>query len=259
LALSDSTAHGPDEYLMTIYLLAFPVGEYVPRRRGPQPTAPARIADQLGVSRASVGEMLKRLEAQGLVARGEKKEALLTSEGRATAMRIVRRHRLVERLLTDIMGYSGAEAHEKTDGLDDGFDEEMIERLYERLGQPERCPHGYPIDPDHELRENPTLKAVDRLLEGTGAEVVRVAEHDGPLLHWYYDNALVPGTAVTVGAGLPDGSVRLLLAGGREVVLDATQASGLFVRPAGVPVVPATSTCWADVLQHERRLVAGGE
>src|SRR4249920_2561111 len=99
---------------MTIYLLAFPVGEYVPRRRGPQPTAPARIADQLGVSRASVGAMLERLEAQGLVARGEKKEALLTPDGRATAMRIVRRHRLVERLLTDMMGYSGAEAHEKT-------------------------------------------------------------------------------------------------------------------------------------------------
>src|SRR4029077_19906616 len=100
----------------------------------------------------------------------------------------------VERLLTDIMGYSGAEAHEKTNGLDDGFDEEMIERLYERLGQPERCPHGYPIDPDHELRENPTLKPVDRLAEGATAEVVRVAEHDGPLLHWYYDNALAPGT-----------------------------------------------------------------
>ena len=255
--MAESHSHSADEYLMTIYLLAFPVGEYVPSRKGPQPTAAARIADQLHVSRASVGEMLRRLEAQGLVTRGERKEALLTSEGRATAMRVVRRHRLVERLLTDVMGYTGAEAHEKADGLDDGFDDEMIERLYERLGQPERCPHGYPIDPDHELRENPTLKPVRKLKAGDRATVVRLAEHHGPLLHWYYDEGFEPGTEVEVVQAFDGESMGVRkVADGADVVFDMDRAEGLFVRPQGVPEVPAHATCWADIRKRELELRA---
>ena len=62
----------------------------------------------LGVSRASAGEMLKRLEAEGLVERGEQKEAILTPEGAERARRVVRKHRIIERFLTDFMGYTAA-------------------------------------------------------------------------------------------------------------------------------------------------------
>jgi len=72
--------HSVDEYLETIYFLAFPIGEYTPRGSGSPPLA-SRVAEMLGVSRASAGEMLKRLEADGLVERGEKKEALLARLG----------------------------------------------------------------------------------------------------------------------------------------------------------------------------------
>jgi DtxR family Mn-dependent transcriptional regulator len=71
----------------------------------------------LGVSRASAGEMLKRLEAEGLISRGAKKEALLTETGRVRAEKVMRKHRLIERLLTDFMGYTGAEAHVHADAL----------------------------------------------------------------------------------------------------------------------------------------------
>lgn len=238
---------------MTIYLLAYPVGEYMPSRRGPKPTAPARIADQLGVSRASVGEMLKRLEKDGLVDRGEKKEAILTAQGRKVAMATVRCHRLIERLLTDFMGYSGAESHDRSDGLDESFDAEMIERLYERLGKPERCPHGYPIDPHHELRENPTLAPLSRLQVGDRCTVVRLAEHSGELLHWYYDHQITPGVELTVLEQDQDTGLRVEL-DDQRVLLDSAQAAGLFVRPDGVPVVPATATCWADILKREHEL-----
>ncbi len=251
--MAESHAHTADEYLMTIYLLAYPVGEYLPSRKGPQPTAPARIADQLGVTRASVGEMLKRLEADGLVSRGEKKEAILTQRGREVAMATARRHRLVERLLVDFMGYTGAESHDKTDGLDDGFDDEMVERLYERLGRPVRCPHGYPIDPDHELRENPTLKPLSRIDTDEACTVVRVAEHDSALLHWYYDAALVPGTILRLVEQSADGT-HVVTSDGTAHTLTPHQASGLFVRPSGIPEVPATATCWADILKREREL-----
>lgn len=254
--MAESNTHSADEYLMTIYLLAYPVGEYLPSRKGPQPTAPARIADQLGVSRASVGEMLKRLETDGLVSRGEKKEAILTQRGREVAMATARRHRLVERLLVDFMGYSGAESHDKTDGLDDGFDDEMVERLYERLGRPVRCPHGYPIDPDHELRENPTLKPLSRIEPGSTAIIVRVAEHDATLLHWYYNHEFVPGVELTVVQVEADGTTTVSVSDRADVMLTRTQAAGLFMRPEGIPEVPATATCWADILRGERKLAS---
>src|SRR4051794_33111593 len=124
--------HSIDEYLETIYFLAFPIGEYTPRGAGPPPLA-SRVAEMLGVSRASAGEMLKRLEGEGLIERGERKEALLTETGRARAERVVRKHRIIERLLTDFMGYTGYEAHERADEMGDTFDEEMIERIDAKL------------------------------------------------------------------------------------------------------------------------------
>src|SRR5438093_13567612 len=113
-------AHTVDDYLETIYFLAFPIGEYRPLSQG-EPTLASRVAEMLGVSRASAGEMLKRLEADGLVERGQRKEAILTATGRARAERAVRKHRIIERLLTDFMGYTAADAHVHADQLGDTF------------------------------------------------------------------------------------------------------------------------------------------
>src|ERR687886_302814 len=187
--------HSVDEYLETIYFLAFPIGEYRPQSSG-APTLSARVAEMLGVSRASAGEMLKRLEAEGLIERGERKEALLTPIGRERAERVVRRHRIIERLLTDFMGYTPAEAHVHADELGDTFTDEMIERIDERLGRPERCPHGWPVDTDREQDENRELTPLADLEPGTRATIVRLAEHDGELLHWFYDQGLVPGQEI---------------------------------------------------------------
>src|ERR687894_2583936 len=150
--------HSVDEYLETIYFLAFPIGEYRPQTTG-SPTLSSRVAEMLGVSRASAGEMLKRLEAEELIERGEQKEAVLTASGRVRAERVVRKHRIIERLLTDFMGYTAAEAHVHADELGDTFSEDMVERMRERRGNPERCPHGWPVDPDFEQRENEQLVA----------------------------------------------------------------------------------------------------
>ncbi len=190
-----AAGHSIDDYIETIYFLAFPVGEYRPVTKG-APTLAVRVADMLGVSRASAGEMLKRLESEGLVERGEQKEAILTPKGRELAERVVRRHRIIERLLTDFMGYTAAESHVHADELGDTFTDEMIERIAERLGYPDRCPHGWPVDTTFEQAENRELAPVADLEPGTRAEVVRLAEHDGDLLHWYYDAGLVPGTTI---------------------------------------------------------------
>jgi DtxR family Mn-dependent transcriptional regulator len=224
--------HSIDEYLETIYFLAFPIGEYRPQGAGSPPLA-SRVAEMLRVSRASAGEMLKRLEGEGLVERGEKKEAILTPTGRERAERVVRKHRIIERLLTDFMGYTGAEAHERADQLGDTFTEEMITRIDEKLGHPDRCPHGWPVDPEVEQRENRELTPLSALGPGARGTIVRLAEHDGDLLHWFYDQGLVPGQEVEVRDAQPAAgqvTVRLDGAGDRSVTDKA--AEGLFVKPA---------------------------
>src|SRR6188508_338051 len=165
--------HSVDEYLETIYFLAFPIGEYRPQASG-APTLAARVAEMLGVSRASAGEMLKRLEAEGLVERGEHKEALLTPPGRARAEHVVRKHRIIERMLTDFMGYTPAESHVHADELGDTFTDDMIDRIDERLGHPDRCPHGWPVDTVFEQAENEELEPLSALEPGSDATIVRL-------------------------------------------------------------------------------------
>ncbi len=222
--------HSVDEYLETIYFLAFPIGEYTPRGAGAPPLA-SRVAEMLHVSRASAGEMLKRLESEGLVERGERKEALLTESGRQRAERVVRKHRIIERLLTDFMGYTGGEAHERADRLGDTFTDEMIERIDEKLGHPERCPHGWPVDPEVEQAENADLEPLAALAPGARATIVRLAEHDGDLLHWFYDQDLVPGTAIVLERAERAADQFLVRIDDGTRAVSEKAAAGLFVRP----------------------------
>src|SRR5947209_13022843 len=223
--------HSVDEYLETIYFLAFPIGEYRPAETE-LPTLASRVAEMLGVSRASAGEMLKRLEADGLVERGERKEAILTAAGRERAEKVVRKHRIIERLLTDFMGYAPAEAHVHADELGDTFTDDMVGRIDEKLGHPERCPHGWPVDTDFEQEENRELEPLSALAPGSSATIVRLAEHDGDLLHWFYDEGLVPGTEIQLRAiEKAAGQFRVGIDGGEKAITEKA-AEGLYVRPA---------------------------
>jgi DtxR family Mn-dependent transcriptional regulator len=223
--------HSVDEYLETIYFLAFPIGEYRPQSPG-SPTLASRVAEMLSVSRASAGEMLKRLEAEGLIERGEHKEALLTSAGRKRAEKVVRKHRIIERLLTDFMGYSAAEAHVHADELGDTFSDDMVERIDQRLGNPERCPHGWPVDPVAEQEENRELAPLSDLGPGARATIVRLAEHDGELLHWFYDQGLVPGSEIEIRETQPAAGQLTVKLDGSDRAIGEKAAAGLFVRPA---------------------------
>ncbi len=226
-----SPGHSIDEYLETIYFLAYPIGEYTPRGAGSPPLA-SRVAEMLQVSRASAGEMLKRLEAEGLIERGARKEALLTETGRERAERVVRKHRIIERLLTDFMGYTGYEAHERADELGDTFDDDMVARMHEKLGHPQRCPHGWPVEPEVERSENAELAPLASLSAGAGATIVRLAEHDGNLLHWFYDQDLVPGTDLVVESADPSADQFVVRVGGEKRAISEKAAAGLFVRPS---------------------------
>ena len=230
VAAAMAAGHSVDEYLETIYFLAFPIGEYRPRSSG-NPTLASRVAEMLGVSRASAGEMLKRLESEGLVERGEQKEAILTAAGRERAEKVVRKHRIIERLLTDFMGYTAAEAHVHADELGDTFTDDMVARIDEKLGHPDRCPHGWPVDPDFEQEENRELAPLADLEAPAQATIVRLAEHDGELLHWFYDEGLVPGAAIELKAAQPAAGQFTVRIDGSDKAIGEKAAAGLFVRP----------------------------
>jgi DtxR family Mn-dependent transcriptional regulator len=222
--------HSVDEYLETIYFLAFPIGEYRPTT-GTTAIA-SRVAEMLGVSRASAGEMLKRLEAEGLVERGEQKEAILTTTGIERAERVVRKHRIIERFLTDFMGYTPSESHVQADEMGDTFTDDMIERINERLGFPDRCPHGWPVEPDVEQAENEGLVSLAEVPAGGKAEIVRLAEHDGDLLDWFYHEGFVPGTRLEVRETQPAAGQLKVEIDGDERGIAEKAALGLYVRLA---------------------------
>lgn len=228
-----SRHHSYDEYLETIYFLSFPVGEYGPVVRD-SPALAARIAEMLGVSAPTVAEMLKRLEADGMIERGRRRATVLTEKGRAKAEHHVRNHRIIERFLVDFMGYEPGDCHEQAEILGDTFTDDMVERLGEKLGNPDRCPHGWPVDPGIEQQENQELVALADVGEGLSATIVRLAEHDLDLLKWFYDEGLVPGTEVATGPPADD-DMRVVIVDGAERTIPVTATEGLFVRAVAQP------------------------
>lgn len=224
-------AHHSDDYLEAIYFLAHPIGEYGPVvTEGPVPAV--RVAEMLQVTPPTASEMLKRMEDEGLIKRGPRRGPLLTEKGQAEAEKVVRQHRIIERFLTDFLGYTPAESHVHADEMGETFTDEMIERLEEKLGHPERCPHGWPVDPSMEREENPTLKPLSDADPGETVTIRRLAEHDGDLLRWFYENDLVPlASAHVERVDAPAGMMTLSL-GGSERSISAEAARGLFVQTA---------------------------
>lgn len=144
--LDERRSHTTADYLFAVYTLTSPVVE-CGAVASDLPTLGAHIARALSISRPAAGEALARLEQRGLIERGPGKEILLTQRGRDEAENVVRRHRVAERFLTDVLDYSPAESYELALRLRAGFDDSIVERLVELLPPPACCPHGWPFDP----------------------------------------------------------------------------------------------------------------
>src|SRR3954453_5466727 len=220
--------HSVDDYLETIHLLVSPIGVYEPAR--PPAAIAARVAEALGVSRTAVGEMLKRLTAEGLLERGGGRELVLTPAGTERAEQVVRRNRIVERFLTDFLGYDTAEAHEHAGRVGAAFTEEMVERLHEKLGYPERCPHGWPVAPALDREESRELISLADLQAGDAGEIVRLTEQDGGLLTWFEAEGLTPGARVAIRDIQPAAGHRKVQVGEDVQFIADRAARGLFVR-----------------------------
>ena len=187
----------------------------------------ARIADRLEVSRPAVSEMVKRLEKEGLVT-SDDHVILLTDDGRTLATSVVRRHRLAERFLTDVLGLSWTEAHHEAGRWEHVISPAVEVALDRLLGQPTTCPHGNPI-PGSSYSE-PDTRHLSDVGVGESFTVSRIPEElefaDG-LLEFLEKSRLMPGETGSVTAAA-DGTVTIRISG-RSVAVDPFAADRILV------------------------------
>ncbi len=177
-----------EEYLEAVYRL---------EREGPGVSTSA-LASELGVAPASVSGMLKKLAADGYVEHRARGEAKLTRDGLAIAVRVVRRHRLAECFLTQMLGMSWDEVHDEACRLEHAISARVEERLVAVLGNPTVCPHGHPIPPsDLSDPERPGVPLA-QLREGDAATVHGVTEEMSEMLRYLGGIGLRPGAGITV-------------------------------------------------------------
>src|SRR5438874_11017693 len=160
----------------------------------------ARLADWLSVSRPTVTAALRRMTRDGMVRLNRRKEIELTSRGDAAAAAIVRRHRIVERWLTDALGLDWVSADTEAERLETALSDVVAEKLHRALGRPQTCPHGNPIPGYSTMRANELrLSALPAGETGTITRISEVAQREAPpLLQYLHDRGVKPGTRLTV-------------------------------------------------------------
>jgi len=170
----------------------------------------ARIADRMDVSRPAVSEMVKRLESEGLIEAG--RQITLTTKGMHLAETVVRRHRLAECFLTDILGLSWADAHQEAGKWEHVISPTVEKAMMARLDDPTTCPHGNPIPGS--AYEAPDLVALDTVGVGNEFVVHRIPEEleftDG-MLDFLEQSSITPGSKGTVTAMSPDGTATVMM------------------------------------------------
>lgn len=176
------------------------------------PVTISKVADYMGVSAPSSYEMLKRLESQGLLQSHTEDGYRLTVRGLQTATRVVRRLRLAERLLTDILRLDLARVYAEACKMEHVISPEVETRLDDVLKHPATCPHGHPI-PGNAPDGLEALPSLDQLTVWDRAEVASIPEEDEALVVHLTRLGLVPGAAVTIREVAPlEGPVTVQIA-----------------------------------------------
>lgn len=214
-------SHGIDDYLEAIYELS-EEGERVVQ---------ARIARRLGVTRASVSEQIARLQKMALV-EIRQREILLTPHGYAVAEDAVRKHRMAERFLTDVLNMPWHLAHREASRFQQGITADIEERMLAMLGGPATCPHGNPI-PGTGATLDPTLQPLRDFAAGDRVELVRLLEDvelDIDAMRFFEESALMPGARIEVVAVAPDGTMSLAV-GSKRSSIGRKLTDNVWVRP----------------------------
>lgn len=185
-----------EDYLKTIYQLTTTDGESA---------TTSTIARRLGVSAPSVSAMVKRLEAGDLVTRSTDRAVGLTDNGRFQALGVIRRHRLLETFLAEIVGLPWDEVHDEAEILEHSLSDRLEGRIDELLGYPTSDPHGDPIPPRSGLHDERWADPLTAAPTGSRFQVNRVSDRNPDALRHLGDIGIRPGVVLDVGERAPFG------------------------------------------------------
>lgn len=208
-----------EEYLESIYKI-----QQEHRR-----VSTSSLAEHLKLSAPSVSEMVKKLEGKGLLSHTEK-GVCLTDEGKSLAKKVIRRHRLSERLLTDILGFKWDEVHEEACRLEHAISPEMEDRIAESLGNPKTCPHGHPIPDKDGVLVKEKVRPLSELKASGKGVIVNVFEEDPNMLKYLASLGLIPGVCVRVEEVAPFGGPLIVCVSGSRYALGREVASKIKVK-----------------------------
>ncbi|MGQ0712727.1 MAG: metal-dependent transcriptional regulator [Gemmatimonadaceae bacterium] len=174
------------------------------------------IANRLAIAPASVSGMVRRLAEQGLLTHERYRGVRLTDEGRRIALRMVRRHRIIEAYLTRALGYPWDRVHDEAERLEHAASDELIDRMASAIGEPSVDPHGAPIPTREGEIDERSLTSLAELPAGEEGRVVQVSDDDAPRLRYLGELGLVPGVTVRVLHQAPFGGPITLRVGDVE-------------------------------------------
>jgi DtxR family transcriptional regulator, Mn-dependent transcriptional regulator len=196
------------------------------------PTQQARLAEWLGVSAASVSEAAKRLTQRGMVVTGDDRRLRFTGEGEAAARTLVRRHRLAERFLVEVVRLPWHLAHEEATRWGRAISDAVEERMVDLLDDPGTCVHGNPIPGSRNAPDQRGLRPLKEMTPGDGVRLERLTEDlelDLTIMRFFEESGLLPGAEIDVVGVAPDGTMTLSI-GGENVGLGPHLTDNLWVR-----------------------------
>jgi DtxR family Mn-dependent transcriptional regulator len=206
----DSATVGEEEYLQILFWL----------QEAGLPMTGANVARAMQLSAPTVHEMVGRLERDGYITRGQSRAIAFTADGARQAEGIVRRHRLIERFLTDILGVPWDEVHEEAERLEHAMSPVLEERMLVAIGDAKTCPHGHPIVAGGIDARPPGVPLADVEI-GAAVRVLRFENEAEDLLHYLKDSGLEPGLRGT-----------LAVRDRQEVVVDSADGRRCAVTPS---------------------------
>lgn len=208
-----------EDYLKAIYELSGPSGDAVS----------SDVARRLNVARASVSTMVRRLSQQGLVVHPRHRGLRLSKKGYAAALRLIRRHRVLESYLVLELGYTWDRVHEEAERLEHSASQELIDRMAALIGEPTVDPHGAPIPTAGGKIAEAARRALSDLHVGEKARVARVEDEDAEFLRYLTSLRLLPGAAVRLVAREPFGGPLEIRVGSTTQRVGPAAAARIFV------------------------------